>query len=167
MTRRLVPAALAAGAAAMLVLAPSAQAATPRCEVGRLAVTLGPAQAGAGNQEQVYVLTNVSGRTCQLRGYPGMGFLAADGRLLRGTVTRGSTTLFRDPGPRTLLVRPGGRVSYSLGYVTPQTRACPVTAEVEVTPPNAVSTIFVRSRIPVCAGQPMVVSAVVPGTRGA
>ena len=165
--RAALPAALALAAGATLLGASAAQAATPRCVTERLAVTLGPSDAGAGNESQVYVLTNVSGRTCLLGGYPGMAFLSSTGKVLRGTVARGSTTLFRDPGPRTLTLRPGARVSYSLGFISPQTSACRTTAEVEVTPPNATRTLLVRSRVSVCPGQPMTVSALVPGTRGA
>lgn len=152
------------GAAAVPATAAEAMAA-PACTPGRLAVSLGGSDGTAGSVVQTVVLRNVSGRTCRLGGYPGMAFYAASGAVLRSTVSR-ATTPFGNVRPRTLVVRPGARASYGLLYVEPQTGPCPTTAEVAVTPPNATRSLLVAARIPVCAGQPMTVSPIVPGAAG-
>ena len=148
------------------------QAAGPAmCAPGSIAVAQGQGQAGAGAEEAVFVLTNTGSATCTLGGYPGMAFLAANGTQLSGTVKRGGTTLFTDPGPRKLTISPNGSVSYSLGFSEAQNDGCENTGSVKVTPPNWTQSIKVtttgQNAITVCEGQPLTVSALVQGDGGA
>ena len=143
-----------------------------RCANGDLDVTLGQGQAGAGSAEVVVVLTNNGmGPPCTLGGYPGMAFYAANGTELAGTVKRGGTTLFTDPGPSTLTLAPNGSVSYSVGFTSAQSDGCENTGDVMVTPPGATQSIKVtttgQNTITVCEGQPITVSALVQGSGGA
>lgn len=142
-----------------------------RCANGNLTVVQGQGQAGAGAQEAVFVLTNSGSATCTLGGYPGMGFYAANGTELAGSVKRGGTTLFTDPGPSPLTLSPNGSVSYSLGFTDAQNDGCEDTGYVTVTPPNATQSIKVttsgQNAITVCEGQPLTVSALVQGDGGA
>lgn len=143
-----------------------------RCANGDLDVTPGQGQAGAGSAEVVFILTNNGmGPACTLGGYPGMAFYAASGTELAGTVKRGGTTLFTDPGPSTLTLAPNGSVSYSLGFTNAQNNGCESTGSVMVTPPGATQSIKVtttgQNTITVCNGQPITVSALVQGSGGA
>ena len=149
------------------------QASTPtQCANANLDVTLGQGQAGAGSSEVVFVLTNNGmADSCTLGGYPGMAFYAKNGTELAGTVKRGGTTLFTDPGPSKLVLGPNGSASYSLGYTDAQNDGCENTGYVLVTPPNATQSIKVpttgQNAITVCEGQPLTVSALVKGSGGA
>ena len=150
----------------------STASAPTRCANGDLDVTLGQGQAGAGSAEVVVVLTNNGmGPPCTLGGYPGMAFYAANGTELAGTVKRGGTTLFTDPGPSALTLAPNGSVSYSVGFSSAQSDGCKNTGDVMVTPPGATQSIKVtttgRNTITVCEGQPITVSALVQGSGGA
>jgi hypothetical protein len=149
------------------------QASAPtQCANENLDVTFGQGQAGAGSSEVVVVLTNNGmGDSCTLGGYPGMAFYSANGTELAGTVKRGGTTLFTDPGPTKLTLAPNGSASYSLGFTDAQNNGCENTGSVKVTPPNATQSIKVATTgqnvITVCEGQPLTVSALVKGSGGA
>jgi len=149
------------------------QASVPtQCANENLDVSFGQGQAGAGSSEVVVVLTNNGmGDSCTLGGYPGMAFYAANGTELAGTVKRGGTTLFTDPGPTKITLAPNGSASYSLGYTDAQNDGCENTGYVKVTPPNATQSIKVTTTgqnvITVCEGQPLTVSALVKGSGGA
>ena len=78
--RRILGAALVAtvaGLGAAWSTAGAAQAATPRCTTAGLEVWLGVGAGGAqaGSTSYPMELTNVSGRTCQLFGFPGVSAL--------------------------------------------------------------------------------------------
>ncbi len=160
-----------AGVAALLLAVSPVAAAPPRCATTGLQVSQGLNQAAAGTASTVFALRNVSGRTCLLDGYPGMAFRTATGTLLRGTVRRGGSTVFRDPGAKVITLAPGGSASYSLAYTVPQTSTCRRTGQVQVTPPGATTSLTLRTPgqndIWVCPGMPITVSALVAGRRGA
>ena len=149
------------------------QASAPtQCANENLDVSFGQGQGGAGSSEVVVVLTNNGmGDSCTLGGYPGMAFYSANGTELAGTVRRGGTTLFTDPGPTKITLAPNGSASYSLGFTDAQNNGCENTGSVKVTPPNATQSIKVATTgqnvITVCEGQPLTVSALVKGSGGA
>jgi uncharacterized protein DUF4232 len=58
------------------VVVPVAQ--STRCRTGDLRLSLGGRNAAAGTTYQTLRLTNVSGRSCTLRGYPGISYVAGD-----------------------------------------------------------------------------------------
>lgn len=158
--------------ASMATLSSTASAAQASvCTPGRLQAAIGTTQGGAGSIATTVVLTNASGRTCVLAGYPGMAFIGGNGAVLARRVTRGGTALFRDPGARIVTLEPTGVASFSLGSVMPQRTPCPRTVEVAVTPPGARTSLYIGTPgargIDVCAGRKLVVSAVVAGMRGA
>lgn len=159
-------------AASVAVMPGAASAAqSPLCTPGRLQASIGTTQGGAGAVATTVILTNVSGRTCALGGYPGMAFIGDKGAILARRVTRGGTTLFKDPGPRVVTLEPTGAASFSVGSVTPQSAPCALTGEVAVTPPGARTSLYIGTPgargIYVCPHRKLVVSAVVAGTRGA
>lgn len=166
----LVAGAIVAGALIGATAATSAAAAPPRCANSVLGLRPGPTDGAAGTLESVFVFRNAGRATCILGGYPGMAFISASGKVLANRVTRGSSVAFHDPGPRTITLRPGATASYSLAWNDAQTSPCPTTARVLVTPPGSRASITMRTpgatAISVCKGRPLIVSAVVAGSRG-
>ncbi|MEU3557906.1 DUF4232 domain-containing protein [Streptomyces fragilis] len=56
-----------------------AGSAVERCHTSGLSASVGPGDAGAGQRSFSVALTNQSGRTCTVRGFPGAAFTDADG----------------------------------------------------------------------------------------
>jgi hypothetical protein len=50
----------------------------PRCTTGELAVSLGEGGAAAGSVYRPLIFTNTGSRTCELRGFPGVSYVAGD-----------------------------------------------------------------------------------------
>ncbi|MFE9675516.1 DUF4232 domain-containing protein [Streptomyces sp. NPDC006259] len=108
-------------------------AAGGRCHTSELRASVGRDDPGAGQDNFPLVLTNASGRTCTVRGYPGAAFLDASGRRL-GPDPR------REPGsaPVTVTLAPGRSAWAGLTYSDPEVSgaeaATPTT--LLVTPPD-------------------------------
>ena len=72
-----------------------------------LAASLGRQEGAAGTFTQIVILTNMSGRTCTVRGYGGYGLVVAGSSALVEKVTRGINPIPRGwsrwlrPGTRT------------------------------------------------------------------
>ena len=81
----------------------AAQAATPRCTTAGLAVWLGVGAGGAqaGSTSYPMELTNVSGRTCHLFGFPGVSAVAG------GSQAGSPAGRDRSAPARTVTLRPG------------------------------------------------------------
>ena len=141
-----------AGTAAGSSTSGAAQTATPRCTTGNLAVWLGVGAGGAaaGSTSYPLELTNVSGRTCHLLGYPGVSALAGGGQA--------GTAAARDRAvpARTVTLRPGSsahavvRIA-DVGAFPPAT-CRPVRADgLRVFPPGAVRAAVVPFRFRACS----------------
>ena len=63
-------------AAKAQVVTPAAPARPGRCVSSSLRASLGQSQGGAGTSQVALLLTNRSGLTCTLNGYPGVSFIA-------------------------------------------------------------------------------------------
>jgi hypothetical protein len=165
MRRRIAAAAagaamLAAGvlAAAGPVSAAGATGYVPhRCYVSALAAEFRGAQAGLGNRGFLLTLTDVSGASCHLRGYPRLELLDAARRALHTRVRRGPTYFDRDPGPRLIVLSPGETASADISFGVAGNRANPVLATyLEVSPPGAHRGVVLRipgGPVPVYRGQ--------------
>ncbi|MFG2307385.1 DUF4232 domain-containing protein [Streptomyces sp. NPDC048566] len=117
--RRLRRAALAATVAAALGLTGAGVAnaagggartgtATPTCAAAALKATFGEKLAGGMNHEGVVVrLRNLSGTTCALRGFPGLGLEDSAHRTLTSHTHWGDTWYAANPGKRTLVLEDG------------------------------------------------------------
>ncbi|GAA5117071.1 DUF4232 domain-containing protein [Pseudonocardia adelaidensis] len=71
----------APAAAATRAIEPAEQADgadLPRCTTGELSVSLGDGDAAAGSVYRALVFTNSGSRTCELRGFPGVSYVAGD-----------------------------------------------------------------------------------------
>ncbi|MEW1780461.1 DUF4232 domain-containing protein [Streptomyces sp. NPDC086777] len=115
--RRIGRTVLAAGAVAALGLAwagtaeaatPSTAKATPTCSAAALKATFGRQLAGGMNHQGVVItLRNLSGRTCALRGYPGLGLENAAHKAITTHTHWGNTWYAKDPGRKTLVLKDG------------------------------------------------------------
>jgi len=109
----------------------------PGCATGNLVVWLDTnGDAAAGSVHYELELTNLSGRSCTLRGYPGVSAVDLAGRQLGNAALRNRA----DP-VRTIALAPGGTASASLQIantdVYPATRCRPTRAAgLRVYPPN-------------------------------
>ncbi|MCX5136676.1 DUF4232 domain-containing protein [Streptomyces sp. NBC_00340] len=150
--RRLRRAALAAAAAAALGLtgAGVAQAAggsgagaakaTPTCAASALKGTFGEKLAGGMNHQGVVVrLHNLSGTTCALRGFPGLGLENAAHRTLSSHTHWGDTWYAADPGTRTLTLKDGESAEAVVSWTHANTGTSQAVhaAYLEITPPAA------------------------------
>jgi Protein of unknown function (DUF4232) len=75
------PSAATPAAAATRAIEPGEQADAadlPRCTTGELSVSLGEGGAAAGSVYRPLVFTNAGSRTCELRGFPGVSYVAGD-----------------------------------------------------------------------------------------
>ncbi|MEU8587343.1 DUF4232 domain-containing protein [Streptomyces sp. NPDC048664] len=151
-TRKATISAAGAAAAALLVtgMAGSASADTgptawaPSCRTADLTASLRDAQAGAGNFGQTLTLTNDSYRTCTVRGYPRLSVQDARHRNQAVDVVWGSTYFQRDPGPRTVTLRPGQAATASLSWNAPQGDRSITPSYLKVTAPRGRGDLTVR-----------------------
>ncbi|KOU61786.1 hypothetical protein ADK57_26840 [Streptomyces sp. MMG1533] len=105
--------------------APSASASSPaaedsptavsaRCHTSELRASVGRNDPGAGQWNFPVVLTNTSGRTCTVRGYPGAAFLDASGKQLGPDPRRSAGT------PVTVTLAPGRSAWAGLTFSNPE-----------------------------------------------
>ncbi|MEU6196826.1 DUF4232 domain-containing protein [Streptomyces sp. NPDC047061] len=110
---------LAGGAAALAALGlvwagtanaatPSTAKATPTCSAAALKAGFGRQLAGGMNHQGVVItLRNLSGKTCALRGYPGLGLENSAHKAITTHTHWGNTWYAKDPGKKTLVLKDG------------------------------------------------------------
>ena len=135
-----------------------------RCDTSDLSAGLGEALGAGGQSSRYFLLTNVSDHPCGLIGYPGLQMLDANGAALATQVSRWGTKW------PTVILQPGGVASFEViwqngfGYATPPP-SCAFPARIEVTPPNAYTSLAVAVQgIEVCSNGLLEVTSVVAGT---
>ncbi|WP_405952431.1 DUF4232 domain-containing protein [Streptomyces prunicolor] len=115
-------------------------ASSTRCHTSELKAKVGANDPGAGQENFPIVLTNSSGRTCTVRGYPGAAFLNASGTQLGDDPQResGSAT--------TVTLKPGQSAWAGLSFSNPEVSgAKTATASwLAVTPPDEQDTLHVK-----------------------
>ncbi|MGW5431012.1 DUF4232 domain-containing protein [Streptomyces sp. NPDC004059] len=107
-------------------------AASTRCHTSELRASVGRNDPGAGQENFPVVLTNKSGRTCTVHGYPGAAFVSASGSQL-GADPR------REPGsPATITLKPGQSAWAGLTFSNPGISGAKTAtpAALLVTPPD-------------------------------
>jgi hypothetical protein len=116
-------------------------------------------------------LTNQSGATCTLFGYPGMQLLDVAGHFLPTNVIRGGGPLFDNAqanlGPSTVVLAPQRKAAFSFSYsdvpVGNET-SCPTSTSALVTPPGDFTSATVALAIAPCGGGTIHVSPVYAGS---
>ncbi|MFH8977889.1 DUF4232 domain-containing protein [Streptomyces sp. NPDC017890] len=103
-----------------------------RCHTSELRAAVGRVDPGAGQRNFPIVLTNASGRTCTLYGYPGAAFVDASGRQLGPDPER------EPASPRTVSLTPGKSAWAGLSFSSPQISGARTAAPAAllVTPPD-------------------------------
>ncbi|MBS1868483.1 MAG: DUF4232 domain-containing protein [Actinobacteria bacterium] len=142
--------------AAVLLIAPTAAPASapPRCGTFSLLGELTHPTAGAGSRFVTLVLTNVTRRSCTLRGYPGLRLLGPTNLPLPTRVVHVRVA----GGPRRVVLAPGASARSDLRFSAfahagePATGACePNPARVRVAPPGGAHPFVIPWRLgPVC-----------------
>jgi Protein of unknown function (DUF4232) len=138
-------------------------AATPRCPTAGLAGSLAGRAGAAGTIEVTVELANHSTSTCVLVGYPGLRLLGIGGGALPTNVVRKGTYPFTAMAPATVTLPPEGTANFNIGYSDVPAggeTSCPMSASLEVTPPDATDHLVVAAALTPCAGGTMVVSPV-------
>lgn len=121
-----------------------------RCSSSQLSGSLGQENGTAGTIYYPLVLTNKSGSTCYVEGYPGVSFVAgSDGHQVGAAATR-------EPGTvQKITLAPGQAAAATLGIVdaTNYGPPCQITSVLglRVYPPNEVAALFVPHQDRGCA----------------
>ncbi|MDF3289631.1 DUF4232 domain-containing protein [Streptomyces silvisoli] len=92
-------------------------------------------QAGMSHIGKVLVLKNTSGRTCALRGYPGLRLENAHHQSQTTHTHWGATYFVPDPGAKTIVLRPGQSAEADLVWADADAPRMVRAAYLEVTPP--------------------------------
>ncbi|MFJ8136121.1 DUF4232 domain-containing protein [Streptomyces sp. NPDC096013] len=112
--------------------------ATPTCSAAALKATYGQQLGGGMNHEGVVIrLRNLSGKTCALRGYPGLGLENSAHRKLTTHTTWGNTWYAHNPGKKTLILKDGESAEAVVAWTHANTGTSGAThaAFLEITPP--------------------------------
>lgn len=109
-----------------------------RCYVSDLAAGFHGSQAGLGNRGFLLTLTDVSGASCRLDGYPGLELRDAAGRPLVTRTRPGPTYFGPDPGRKLIVLSPGESVSADIAFgVAGQPSNSVLATYLDVTPPGS------------------------------
>ena len=122
---------------------------TARCTGGELSVSLGPADAGAGQISQPLILTNRGSRPCELKGFPGVSLLDHTATEIGAPASRsgaeGSTVRLDPGGAASALLRTrnaGGEPNACVGP----------SSEIRVFPPDSDKAIVAIQQYTACGG---------------
>jgi hypothetical protein len=110
----------------------SGSSGSTRCHTSELRATVGANNPGAGQENFPIVLTNISHRTCTLRGFPGAAFVNASGKQLGPDPKRSAAT------PTTVTLTPGRSAWAGLTFSNPEISGAKTAtpATLIVTPPD-------------------------------
>lgn len=110
---------------------------TSRCHTSELRAKVGPNDPGAGQENFALVVTNRSGHTCTVRGYPGLAFVNGKGQQVSVDPDRTGGT------KTTVRLTPGKSAWAALSFSNPaMTGVTTVTpAGVEITPPDETASL--------------------------
>ncbi|MET7985806.1 DUF4232 domain-containing protein [Streptomyces sp. NPDC005281] len=135
-----------------------------RCHTSELRASVGRNDPGARQENFPLVLTNKSGRTCTVRGYPGAAFVDASGKQLGPDPQR-------SPGsPTTIVLAPGHSAWSGLTFSNPEISGANTAtpASLIVTPPDELDSLTVtwtQGKVPVSGNASSVrLTVLSPGT---
>ncbi|WP_326784160.1 DUF4232 domain-containing protein [Streptomyces sp. NBC_00151] len=135
-----------------------------RCHTSELRASVGRNDPGAGQENFPIVLTNKSGRTCTVRGYPGAAFADASGKQLGPDPQRSPGT------PTTVALAPGHSAWSGLTFSNPEISGADTAtpASLIVTPPDELDSLTVawtQGTVPVSGNASSVrLTVLSPGT---
>jgi hypothetical protein len=129
-------------------------AGTPRCTAAELSATLGQGDAAAGSVTRPLVFTNTGSHACELRGFPGVSYVAGDdghqvGPAAQETGERAAEVVLRPGGQAVALVQFVQVANFDAAVCRPT----PVRG-LRVYPPGDTASLFVPAAGTGCAGTP-------------
>jgi hypothetical protein len=113
--------------------------ATPNCATSNLQITLGHSGVAMGHIGLDFYVKNVGTRTCELDGYPTVQLMGSTRNLIPTEVTFGSDYTVPPVVSRTIILEPGNRSIFLLGYSDMTGYGfskCPTATTLRVTPPG-------------------------------
>ncbi|MFE9603599.1 DUF4232 domain-containing protein [Streptomyces hokutonensis] len=131
---------LAAWASTADAATSSTARATPTCSAAALKAGFGRGLAGGMNHQGVVItLRNLSGRTCALRGYPGLGLENSAHKKLTAHTHWGNTWYAHNPGKKTLVLKDGQSAEAVVAWTHANTGTSGAVRAsfLEITPPGA------------------------------
>ena len=139
----------------------------PECTTSDVAARVVDSQAGAGQREAILVLTNTSGESCTITGYPGLQLLTSTNAKVPTKVVRVSS-----PAPKTVTLKPKAAASSALTFSVvpsgsePQSGNCEKNpSQVQIIPPDATTSVTAPWGLgPVCNKGKISAKAFVAGT---
>ena len=143
----------ASGSTTTTAAVPTTAAGIPMCTVKGLDITTQDSQGAAGTISVVFKMTNTSGKTCELNGYPGIAAQYQDGKEAPTTAERGGGKSMQNwPGPSRVVINNGAAAYFIMEYsdVPTGSGTCSQFPRTAVTPPNNVSSASVAYGINPC-----------------
>jgi Protein of unknown function (DUF4232) len=131
-----------------------AAAGPSRCTTSELSASLGQGDAGAGSVFRPLIFTNTGSRTCELRGFPGVSYVAGDD----GHQVGPAADMSGERGPQ-VPIPPGGtavaqlRLVNALSFDEAVCKPTPVRG-LRIYPPGDTASLFVPMDGTGCAGTP-------------
>ena len=142
------------------VPATSPTTSSTHCSTDQLKGGLGETQSGAGQRYTIVVLTNTGTKACDLRGFPGVSLLDANGKQIGEPASREGSE------GATISIAPGASASTTLHTSAAGLGAqCdPTSAQLRVYPPDNTASLTITAAYSACGG--FRVSTLVAGTAG-
>ena len=101
------------------------------CTADQLTASLGGGDAGAGNLYRYLVLTNHSGTTCHVTGFPGLSMLDAHGKQI------GAPATYQQLAHSPVVLRPGQSASDTIHTINQQGTCLPTSPKLRIYPPGS------------------------------
>ena len=139
---------------------PSSTVSSTHCTTDQLKGSLGDTQSGAGQRYTALVLTNTGTKACDLRGFPGVSLVDANGKQIGQPASREGTE------GATVMIQPGGTASATLHTSAAGMGAqCdPTSVQIRVYPPDNTASLTITAAYSACGG--FQVTTLVSGTAG-
>ena len=123
------------------------------CKTNQLSLRRVSIEGGMGHSGAIYVFTNTSSSTCTLAGYPGFVLLDANGRSLIGVkIKLSKNNYFHHAEQQRVSLTPKDRASFMVAStrINRSGQNCPVSAKIEITPPNANQHFTIAEKLKSC-----------------
>jgi hypothetical protein len=125
----------------------------PLCAAAQLSVSAGFYGEGLGSYTQTFTLTNRSGGTCHMGGWPRFEVVSNSGQTVKTRTQHVRQNVPPEPVWTTIVLKPGAKASfdvYNSDWNAVDNTACPDTSAARITPPGAGGYVSVRVQIPDC-----------------
>ncbi|MEV6008112.1 DUF4232 domain-containing protein [Streptomyces sp. NPDC051976] len=131
----------------------------PLCTADQLTASLGGGDAGAGNLYRYLLLTNHSGTTCHVTGFPGLSMLDAKGKQI------GAPATYQQLPHSPVVLRPGQSASDTIHTINQQGTCLPTSTRLRIYPPGSRQWIDFPGQVTNCDDE-FVVTPFGPGDKG-